>query len=95
MLGGLIGLSVAASLSTAQVRAHLLEVLPRATVQHLLEKTEAINSLERSSLETVRGIFLKGYSLQIKMLVGIAVAQVPTTLLMWTNQVADPGNVRS
>ncbi|KAH8733129.1 hypothetical protein GQ44DRAFT_735007 [Phaeosphaeriaceae sp. PMI808] len=95
MLGGLIGLSIAASLSTPQVRAQLLEVLPPENVQHLLEKTEAINSLEGSSLETARGIFSEGYNLQIKMLVGFAVAQVPMTLLMWKNQVSEPGKVRS
>jgi hypothetical protein len=95
MLGGLIGLSVAVSLSTPQVRAELLEVLPSPNVQHLLEKPEAINSLNGNSLGAVRSIFAKGYSLQIKMLVGLAVAQVPTTLLMWTNQVAEPGKVRS
>ena len=93
-MGGLIGLSIAVSLSTPQVRAHLLEVLPPANVDQLLEKAEAINALDRGSLETVRRIFSEGYTLQIKMLVGIAVAQVPTTLLMWTNQVTAPGKVR-
>ncbi|KAF2441993.1 MFS general substrate transporter [Karstenula rhodostoma CBS 690.94] len=94
MLGGLIGLSIAASLSTPHVRAQLLQVLPPANVKHLLEKTEAINSLDKNTMERVRDIFSEGYSLQTKMLVGFAVAQIPTTLLMWTNQVAEPGKLQ-
>lgn len=93
MLGGLIGLSVAVSLSTPQVRAQLLGVLPQAQVSHLLERTETITLLEGESLKIVRGIFFDGFTLQIKMLVGFSIAQVPTTLLMWTNQVAEPGKV--
>ncbi|PVI00423.1 MFS multidrug transporter-like protein [Periconia macrospinosa] len=95
MLGGLVGLSIAASLSTPQIRAHLLEVLPPATVQHLLEKPAGINSLENGILIMVRGIFLAGFKLQTKALVGFAIAQVPTTLLMWTNRAAEPEKVRS
>ncbi|CAI6339908.1 unnamed protein product [Periconia digitata] len=95
MLGGLMGLSIAVSLSTPQIRSQLLGVLPAADVSQLLERTETINTIDGVLLETVKGIFAEGYSLQIKMLVGFAVAQVPTTLLMWTNQAAEPGTGHS
>lgn len=90
VLGGLIGISIAASVSTPYIREHLLELVPPETVLRLLEKTETLSSLRGPLLKQVRKVFADGYDLQMKLLIGFAAAQVPATLLMWTNQVAEP-----
>ena len=86
----MVGISIAAAISTPYIRTHLLEVLPAEKAMLLLEKTEIIRQLDPSTLQGVRTIFADGYSLQIKMLIGFSAAQLLTTALMWTNKIAQP-----
>lgn len=95
MLGGLIGLSIAISVSTPHIRVQLLEMLPPSDVEHFLEKAHTVELLYTSSVTGIRQIFPMGYSLQIKVLVGFAVSQVASTLLTWTNRVAEPKKMES
>jgi hypothetical protein len=55
----------------------------------LLEKTETISELAPDTARQVRELFGEGYNLQIKVLIGFAVAKLPVTALMWTNQRSD------
>ncbi|KAF2804408.1 MFS general substrate transporter [Mytilinidion resinicola] len=90
VLGGLIGISVASSLSTPYLRHHLIDVLPLDLVLAVMEKTEALHMLSGATLDNVRAIFGESYNLQIKFVIGFAAAQIPTTALMWTGQVVNP-----
>jgi len=51
----------------------------------LLEKTEAIALLKPDDAANVKSLFGKGYNLQVRILIGFAVAKLPVTALMWTN----------
>jgi hypothetical protein len=55
----------------------------------LLEKTETISELAPDTARQVRMLFGEGYNLQIRVLIGFAVAKIPVTALMWTNQRSD------
>lgn len=46
-------------------------------------------------LERMRVIFGEGFDIQLKLIVGFAVAQLLATLLMWTSQVIDPAQQSS
>jgi uncharacterized protein YdhG (YjbR/CyaY superfamily) len=55
----------------------------------LLEKTETIKMLSPEASESVRTLFAESYNLQIRILIGFAVAKIPVTALMWTNVKSD------
>lgn len=60
-----------------------------------MEWTETISMLEEYLLQLVRTAFSEVTTLQIKMLIGFAAAQVPINALMWTNLIAKPGEERT
>lgn len=90
VLGGLIGIAVATSLSTPYIRTHLAETLSPQLALSVLESTETIFSLSQANREHVRVAFGEGLNLQIKLAIGFAAAQIPTTALMWTTQTVSP-----
>ena len=63
--------------------------MPIELARTLLEKTETVNLLAPEALVRVKNLFGEAYNLQIKVLIGFAVAKLPVTALMWTNQRAD------
>ncbi|KAF2184758.1 MFS general substrate transporter [Zopfia rhizophila CBS 207.26] len=95
ILGGIIGIAIVTSVSTPYLRDHLQSILPQGLVQLLLSKTEAMGKLPSDVWEKVRAIFGEAYNLQMKVMIGFAVAQLPATALMWTNQVALPGHTHA
>ncbi|KAF2741964.1 MFS general substrate transporter [Sporormia fimetaria CBS 119925] len=91
VLGGTIGIAIAASISTPYIRRNMNQFLDNSTTQGILERTEMLRGLDMTTQREVRGIFEHGYNLQTLLLIGFAAAQIPITGLMWTNQVAEPG----
>lgn len=51
----------------------------------MLDTTSVINSFPPDVQTKVRAIFGRGYNLQMEIMIGFAVALIPSTLLMWTN----------
>lgn len=86
VLGGVIGLSIATSISTPYIRTHLLQSVPTADAISVLERPENTFLLSSESQEIIRGVFGDGFNLQIFLAVAFAAAQLPSTALMWTNR---------
>ncbi|KAI4685845.1 uncharacterized protein J4E88_003682 [Alternaria novae-zelandiae] len=84
-LGGLVGIAIVTSISTPYIRSHLTDILPLELAESLLERTELVQTLSPETLERVRQLFGEAYNLQVKVLIGFAVAKVPVTGMMWTN----------
>ena len=78
-----MGLAIATSVMNRWMASPLLKVLSPNQVEALLETTDALNSFTQAEQLAARAIFGEGYNLQVKILIGFAVAQVPATLLMW------------
>jgi hypothetical protein len=86
VLGGILGLAIVISVGNRVIRSELLQVLPVETVDQLLQTTGIIQQLPASTQAAVRLIFGKGYSLEMKILIGFAAAQLPCTALMWKKE---------
>jgi hypothetical protein len=91
-LGGVIGISIATSISTPYLRIHLADVLPAHTVVSILHRTENIALLPADLREAARVVFGESMNLQIKLVIGLAAAQLPATAIMWTKQVVNTGH---
>lgn len=83
MLGGILGLAIVTSVMNRWIRLPLLEILPSEQVKALLETTDALKSFPEATQLAVRELFGQGYNLQLKIMIGFAVAQIPATLMMW------------
>ncbi|ORX97750.1 MFS multidrug transporter-like protein [Clohesyomyces aquaticus] len=94
VLGGLIGISIVTSVSTPYVRGRLLSILSPQTALQVLERTESLGMLDEETKQRARKVFMEGFTVQLRVLIGFAVAQIPATLLMWTNKIAEPGAMK-
>jgi hypothetical protein len=90
VLGGLIGIAIATSLSTPYLRTHLYDVLSPDLAVSILHRTENMAMLSGKDRESARAVFGKSFNLQIQLVIGFAAAQLPATALMWTKQVVNP-----
>ncbi|KAF2791393.1 major facilitator superfamily MFS-1 [Melanomma pulvis-pyrius CBS 109.77] len=83
ILGGTIGISITTAAFAPFVKNQLLDGLSASVVHALLDRTGAIGRLPEATQSIVRHAFADGYNLQMKILIGIAAAHIPATLLMW------------
>ncbi|KAH7330433.1 MFS multidrug transporter-like protein [Rhexocercosporidium sp. MPI-PUGE-AT-0058] len=86
ILGGMAVLAIVTSVMNRSIRNELLTILPVEEVGKVLKATKVLSNLSEDMQEQVRGIFGRGYNLQMKIIIGFAAAQVPATLLMWTKK---------
>ncbi|OTB15832.1 hypothetical protein K445DRAFT_300593 [Daldinia sp. EC12] len=84
ILGGLIAVSIGASITTRNISSNLKHIVPSDLLGLILERTEALRLLDRETARSAREVFAKGYNLQMDLGTGLAAAQIPATLLMWT-----------
>jgi hypothetical protein len=84
-----VGIAIVTSVSTPYIRAHLQHIVPGDLALQILEKTDLMRKLPPNTLQQVQTLFGEAYNLQFKILIGFAVAKLPVTALMWTNQRAD------
>jgi len=86
VLGGMILLSIVTSVMNRRLRLELEQILPTEDVNALLQTTDVIALLPESTQVQVRELFGRGYNLQMKIMIGCAAIQLPSTLLMWTKK---------
>lgn len=86
ILGGAFAISIATVAATPFIETRLLKSFPSNVVEEVLDRTGGISRLPMESQDVVRGIFADGYNLQMRILIGIAAAHIPATLLMWTKK---------
>jgi uncharacterized protein YdhG (YjbR/CyaY superfamily) len=84
-----VGLAIVVSVSTPYIRSRLDGIVSPEMALLLLEKTETIKMLSPEASTHVRTLFAESYNLQIRILIGFAVAKIPVTALMWTNVKCD------
>ena len=79
-------LAIVTSVMNRWVRSELENFLPIEQVELLLQTTDVISKLPEAAQSQVREVFGRGYNLQMKIMIGMAAAQLPSTLLMWTKK---------
>lgn len=73
------------------MKARLSTLLPPEEVAALLQSSNIIQSYSPDLQESIRQAFGDGYNIMIKVLVGIAAAQLPASIVMWKrNQIVVP-----
>ena len=82
-MGGAIGLAIVTTVINSYLRNRLAGLLPPDQIAAVLQSTDALGTLPPALAETVRGIFARGYNLQLRIMIGFSAAQIPVTFLMW------------
>ncbi|KAG8157943.1 hypothetical protein KVR01_012215 [Diaporthe batatas] len=83
VMGGVIGLAIITSAFNGLVRGQLNDLIPASELETLLKSPETISSFAQDVQQIIRKTFAEGYTLQIKILAGLAAGQIPAALLMW------------
>jgi hypothetical protein len=86
VLGGMAVLAIVTSVVNRWVRFELEKFLPMEQVELLLQTTDVILKLPEATQSQVREVFGRRYYLQMKIMIGMAGAQLPSTLLMWAKK---------
>ncbi|KAI1325561.1 MFS general substrate transporter [Xylariaceae sp. FL0255] len=83
IMGGAIGLSIATAAFNSLVRNELRQTLSTDQLNALLLSPETLQDYAAEMQETIRVALADGYSLQSKVLAGLAAIQIPASLLLW------------
>ncbi|KAF3761008.1 hypothetical protein M406DRAFT_334625 [Cryphonectria parasitica EP155] len=82
-LGGAAILSITTAVGNTWIRNVLSNILNAEQLVELFRSTVTINTLSHDVQNDVRGHFVQSLNLQIWILLGVAVAAVFSTLMMW------------
>jgi hypothetical protein len=83
MMGSAVGVAITTSVLNNYVKDHLKGFLSAEKIRELLLKTQMIGDFDPVVGNEIRGVFVKGYNVQLRIVVGICVAQVLSVGLMW------------
>ncbi|OJJ46831.1 hypothetical protein ASPZODRAFT_24938 [Penicilliopsis zonata CBS 506.65] len=82
-LGGAIGLGIATNVLNGMLKSDLSGILTAEQLRVLLKDTEVIATLSSQTQEVVRHVFARSYNTQLRVMVGLAAAQIPAAALIW------------
>ncbi|KAM0145728.1 hypothetical protein ACHAQE_011114 [Botrytis cinerea] len=82
-MGGAIGLAIVTTVMNRYIKTHLSEILTPNQVHDILRSTESLALLPPSALRPVTETFARGFNLQMRILIGTSVAQIPFSMLVW------------
>ncbi|KAI9042371.1 putative benzoate 4-monooxygenase cytochrome P450 [Aspergillus affinis] len=83
VLGGALGVSIAANLLNNTLRSQLSGELPPALIEHVLHDVFYSRTLSTSQQQLVQAAFADGYRKQLVMVLGFAAAQLLALVIMW------------
>lgn len=86
VMGGVIGLAMITTAFNGLVRSQLSSLISASELETLLKSPETIASFTTDIQRIVRTTFAEGYTLQTKILAGLAAGQIPAALLMWEKE---------
>jgi hypothetical protein len=85
-MGGAIGLAIITTAFNNLVRTKLGDFLSSDQLNQLLLHPGKIDSFPINIQDEIRHTFADGYTLQVKILCGLAAGQIPATFLMWQKE---------
>lgn len=86
VMGGVIGLAIITSAFNGLVRSQLSDLLSGSELETLLKSPATIALFTSDTQEIIRKTFAEGYTLQVKILAGLAAGQIPAAILMWERE---------
>ena len=86
MLGGALGLAIITAVMNQNLVHMLSGSLTTSQLADIFRTTESIVHLSEPLRTMVRHTFMKGFNMQLRILLGFAVAEIPFTLLMWKKE---------
>lgn len=86
VMGGVIGLAIITTVFNGLVRSQLSDLLSGSELETLLKSPRTISLFTSDIQEIIRKTFAEGYTLQVKILAGLAAGQIPAALLMWEKE---------
>ncbi|KAK9413398.1 putative Major facilitator superfamily (MFS) profile domain-containing protein [Seiridium unicorne] len=86
VMGGAIGLAIVTAAFNGLARVRLESLITPSQLAQLLQYPATIETFPVTIQDAIRVAFAEGYTLQAKILAGLAAGQFPATLLMWQKE---------
>ncbi|KAK6602984.1 major facilitator superfamily transporter [Botrytis cinerea] len=86
IMGGALGLAIVTAAYKGYVTSRLKAFLNLEEQLSVFESAKYIQSLSPEVQGRVREVFAGGYNLQFRILIALAAAQIPSSLLMWQKE---------
>lgn len=86
VMGGVIGLAIVIAVFNNTIKSNLAQDLSPDQVHSLLQAASSVTSLPAEIQRMTRDVFADGYNLQMKILAGLAAAQIPSSIAMWQKE---------
>ncbi|KAF7953324.1 hypothetical protein EAE96_006535 [Botrytis aclada] len=86
IMGGALGLAIVTAAYKGYVTSRLSSFLTAEEQFSIFESAKYIQSLSPEIQGKVREVLAGGYNLQFRILIALAAAQIPSSLLMWKKQ---------
>jgi len=83
VLGGAIGLAIGSSILNNYLTNHLQNILTPAQFSSLQQSTAEIATFPLEVQDRVASTFLRGYNLQMQVLIGFSALQVLLVSMLW------------
>ena len=82
-MGAAVGLAITTTVLNSYVRSRLSAFLSQEEIGALLETSAMLSSFPLDVQQRIRSVFGHGYNIQMRILIGLAAAQLPASLVMW------------
>lgn len=86
VMGGALGLAIVTTARNSVVKLKLLHTLTAAQTDSIFQTTAVIETFPVAIQDLIRNVFADAFDLQMFIILGFAVAQIPATLLMWERE---------
>jgi hypothetical protein len=85
-MGAAVGVSIVTCVLNSHVRSALSPLMSSEQLHAVMENPRSAAQLPAAIAEATRLAFAEGYNLQMRVLMGFAIAQLPAALLMWQKE---------
>ena len=83
MLGSSVGVAITSSVLNNYLKHHLASFLDPDQITKLLQTSQTIKSYTPAVQEQIRHVFVHGYNIQFRILVGVAAVNLMSCAMMW------------
>lgn len=83
VLGGALVLAIITAVMNEGLKHTLARTVNPQDLERIFRVADTIHSIPEPLKTSVKDTFLKGFNLQLRILIGFAATEVPASLVMW------------
>jgi hypothetical protein len=86
VIGGALILAIVIAVMNSNLKSTLLQIISPEDFELIFQRVSYIYEVAEPMRTSVRDSFMKGFDVQLRILIGFAAAGIPTAGLMWQKE---------